>query len=95
MRIVDIEGIGPVYAAKLRDAGVDTTDELLAAGATPSGRAKLVERTGISHKLILEWVNHADLMRIDGASRTPFGGVHAEATPSHLQPRSGVASHCE
>lgn len=66
MRIVEIEGIGPVYAAKLRNAGIDTTDELLAAGATPRGRAGLVERTGISHKLILEWVNHADLMRIDG-----------------------------
>ena len=32
----------------------------------PAGRKKLAEETGISEKLILEWVNHADLMRIPG-----------------------------
>ncbi|MGZ6311907.1 MAG: DUF4332 domain-containing protein [Candidatus Limnocylindrales bacterium] len=66
MNIEEVEGIGPAYAASLREAGVRTTEELLARGATPSGREGLVGATGISHKLILEWVNHVDLMRIDG-----------------------------
>jgi uncharacterized membrane protein len=66
MRIAEVEGIGPTYAEKLRAAGIHTTDELLTAGAKPSGRAKLSGTTGISDKLILEWVNTVDLMRIPG-----------------------------
>lgn len=66
MKIEDVEGIGAVLARKLQDAGVKTTDELLARGAKPGGRATLAETTGISPKQILEWVNHADLMRLDG-----------------------------
>lgn len=66
MNIEDVEGIGPQYAAKLREAGVATTDALLERGAAPGGRAELVSATGISAKLVLEWVNHVDLMRIDG-----------------------------
>ncbi len=66
MRIDEVEGIGPAYAAKLQAAGVATTDELLDAGRAPGGRAKLAQSTGISPELVLEWVNHVDLMRLDG-----------------------------
>jgi predicted flap endonuclease-1-like 5' DNA nuclease len=66
MKIADVEGIGPKYAAKLEAAGVKTTDELLKRGAKPKGRDDLEKATGISHSLILEWVNHVDLYRIDG-----------------------------
>ena len=41
-------------------------DALLEAGKTPRGRERLSERTGIGDKLILEWVNLADLFRIKG-----------------------------
>lgn len=64
--IIDIEGIGGAYAAQLKAAGVATTEQLLEAGATPQGRKNLVEKTGISRTLILEWVNLADLFRIKG-----------------------------
>jgi predicted flap endonuclease-1-like 5' DNA nuclease len=40
----------------------------LTAGASPKGRKALAENTGISGKLILEWVNHADLYRIKGVA---------------------------
>jgi predicted flap endonuclease-1-like 5' DNA nuclease len=66
MNIVQVEGIGPVYAEKLLEAGIKTTGGLLKAGKTPKGRKELAEKTGISAKLILEWVNHADLFRIKG-----------------------------
>lgn len=66
MKIEDVEGIGPAYAAKLTAAGVTSTEDLLSRGATPSGRAALETATGITGTLILEWVNHADLMRIPG-----------------------------
>jgi len=62
----EVEGIGPVYAAKLNEIGIITTDQLLEAGATPAGRDDLAEKSGISGKLILTWVNHCDLFRING-----------------------------
>jgi predicted flap endonuclease-1-like 5' DNA nuclease len=65
-RIINVEGIGKVYAGKLQEAGINTTDELLAQGATPKDRQALEEKTGISGKLLLEWINHADLFRIKG-----------------------------
>jgi len=65
-KIVDIEGIGPAYAAKLQAAGIATTEALLKAGATPKSRKELAEKSGISGDLILEWVNHSDLYRIKG-----------------------------
>jgi len=67
-RIVDVEGIGPVYAAKLQAAGIAATEILLEKGASPQGRKEIEEQTGISHGLILEWVNHVDLYRIKGVA---------------------------
>lgn len=64
--LIKIEGIGPKYAKTLAKAGIKTTQGLLKAGATPKGRQELEETTGISGKLILEWVNLADLFRIKG-----------------------------
>ncbi len=68
-KIVDVEGIGPVYAQKLIDAGVKTTGKLLKLGASAKGRQALEEKTGISHTLVLEWVNHVDLYRIKGVGQ--------------------------
>ncbi len=64
--IEKLEGIGPVYAAKLLEVGVKTTDDLLNQGKSRKGREELVEKTGISSLLILKWANMADLMRIRG-----------------------------
>ncbi len=65
-KIIDIEGIGSAYASKLHAAGIRSVDALLKAGATPEGRKKLAEKTGIDQTLILKWVNMADLYRIKG-----------------------------
>ncbi len=67
-RIIQIEGIGPVYAQKLQEVGIRTSDALLEAGGTPHARKKLAEAAGIDETLILEWVNHADLYRIKGVA---------------------------
>ena len=67
MKTVDVEGIGPAYAKTLAEkANINTTEQLLEAGATRKGRQELVEKTGISNKLILRWINMADLFRIKG-----------------------------
>ncbi len=64
--IETIEGIGAVYAAKLKEIGILFVADLLEAGASRKGREGLVEKTGISAALMLKWVNMADLMRISG-----------------------------
>ena len=64
--VIDIEGVGEVYARKLHEAGITTTAELLEQGATPGGRKELVQKTGIGDRLILKWVNRADLFRVKG-----------------------------
>ena len=61
-----IEGIGHKHATTLRKNGIRTTERLLKSGATRSGRRELAERTKISERLILAWVNRADLMRVKG-----------------------------
>ena len=65
-KIIDIEGVGDVYAEKLVAAGINKVSELLDKCAAPKGRKELAEATGISEKLILSWTNHADLFRING-----------------------------
>lgn len=65
-KIIDIEGIGEVYAPKLINAGIVKVEDLLKKCASPKGRAELAAATGISEKLILTWTNHADLFRIKG-----------------------------
>ena len=68
-----IEGIGSKYAAILKGAGIESTDQLLAQGSQPQGRRELAERLNINEKLILQWVNMSDLLRIKGV-----GGQYAE-----------------
>lgn len=65
-KILDVEGIGAVYAQKLASIGIKTTNKLLKMGATPQDREALAEKTGIDGGLLLEWINHADLFRIKG-----------------------------
>lgn len=65
-KLTTIEGVGEVYAEKLKDEGIQTTEALLEAGKTPQGRKALAGATGISDALILKWVNRVDLFRIKG-----------------------------
>lgn len=66
MRIDEVEGIGAAHAAKLGEVGINTTDELIMAAANAAGREKVAGMTGIGAGQLLKWVNHVDLMRIEG-----------------------------
>lgn len=66
--VAEIEGIGDAYAEKLGAAGIPTVEGLLDSGASSHGRKALSEQTGISEQLILKWVNHSDLFRINGVA---------------------------
>lgn len=67
-KIMDIEGVGSVYAGKLGRIGIKTVEALLKEGATSKGREFLAKESSIDKGLILEWVNHADLYRITGVA---------------------------
>ncbi len=64
--LTKIEGIGEAYAQKLKAIGIATTEALLKQGAKPKGRQEIAEKSGISDKLILKWINRADLFRVKG-----------------------------
>ena len=63
-----IEGIGPSLSAALRDAGVNTVDDLLMVACDQQGRARLAGKTQIAEARLLKWVNMADLFRIRGVA---------------------------
>jgi predicted flap endonuclease-1-like 5' DNA nuclease len=66
MKVIEIEGVGATYAAKLHEAGIRSDTELLERGATRKGRSELAEKIGLPEHQVLEWVNHVDLMRVHG-----------------------------
>ncbi len=68
-----IGGIGPSYGAKLREAGICTTADLLRAGSSRHKRRELARRTGIEEGRLAKWVAMADFMRIKG-----IGSQYAE-----------------
>jgi predicted flap endonuclease-1-like 5' DNA nuclease len=72
-KLTIVEGIGPVFEKKLKDAGVNSIESLLKTCATKKARAELAKKTDILEETILTWVNHADLMRIKG-----IGGEYSE-----------------
>ena len=67
--ITTVEGIGPAYAEKLKNAGIESTEALLEACATPKGRQALAQRSGIEKARLLRWANYIDLFRIKGVAR--------------------------
>lgn len=65
-KVIEIEGIGEVFAGKLESAGVATVEALLDVAGSAAGRKSLAEKADLTTAQLLEWVNRADLMRIKG-----------------------------
>ena len=65
-QITMIESIGPVMKDKLAAAGISTVEGLLDKGASKSGRKAIADASGLDAGKILDWVNMADLFRING-----------------------------
>lgn len=65
-KLTEIEGIGASYAAKLQGAGISSIEDLLEKCSSPKERKELAEKAEVSDKLLLRWVNMADLFRIKG-----------------------------
>lgn len=71
--LTEIKSLDLQYLPKLREAGITTRAALLEKGSSQEGRAAITTRTGIPSALLLQWVRHADLLRLNGVS-----GVYAE-----------------
>ena len=67
-RIESIEGSGGGYGEALRNAGIKTVGNLLETCCDKKSRKQISAKTGISEKLLLKWVNMADLFRIRGVA---------------------------
>lgn len=101
-KIEDTVGIGPVYGEKLRGVGVTNTDKLLDATASRHKRQKLAEEAGIPYKLVLQWAQKVEIMKIDGigvrqSNLLAAVGVAslaelAQRNPENLHERLGVAN---
>ena len=91
--IIDVEGIGEVYAVKLKEAGISTTGALLKEGSSPAGRKKIENATGIGHKFILRWTNHVDLYRIKGVQKQYAELLEASGVDSVPELSHRVAEH--
>ncbi len=64
--LINVEGIGPAYLKKLKDAGIFNRARLLAKGATAEGLTALAESSSIGEAMLSKWVSQIDLERIPG-----------------------------
>lgn len=71
--VEQIEGVGKIYAKKLRSIGVRQTHDLLDLCRDAEGRDRLAKYLKVSSKEVSRWTSMADLMRVSG-----IGGQFAE-----------------
>ena len=55
--VMDIKGIGPLMADKLKKVGIRTTAKLLETAASAKGRKELAASIGVDERTILRWAN--------------------------------------
>ena len=90
--ISTIEGIGKRYTKSLQDHGIRTTDKLLEEGRTKKMRQTIADAVGCTPTKVLEWVNRADLYRIDGVGEEISDLLEAAGvdSPSELKQRNAA-----
>jgi predicted flap endonuclease-1-like 5' DNA nuclease len=64
----EIKGVTEALAAKLVEAGIKDSDQLLEKAKSPEGRKEMAGKLGIDAKQVLELANRADLIRIKGVA---------------------------
>jgi hypothetical protein len=68
-----IENIDADDAEKLKSVGIRTTEKLLEAAKSPSGRRQLAAMTKLDERRLLRWANIADKLRIRGMGKEYAG----------------------
>lgn len=84
LRISELAGVTADIAKGLLDAGLNSSDKLLAAAGQPKARKELAAKIGVAERAVLELVNRADLARIKGVGKVysdllEFAGVDTVA----------------
>lgn len=92
-KIDEVEGIGPTYAAKLKEVGIEDTDDFLKLCCDAKGRDEAATKTGISEKLLLTWANMADLMRVSGIGKQYAEILHAAGVDTIKELRTRNAAN--
>ncbi|MGE0826225.1 MAG: DUF4332 domain-containing protein [Candidatus Binatia bacterium] len=80
--LADISDLDETSIAKLAAINITNRAELLARAASLEGRQRIAEQTGLSPDLVLQWVNRADLLRLNGMSRVYADLLHAAGVDS-------------
>ena len=65
-KLIELNGIDHKAASRLGKMGIDSAETLLKRGHTPQARTQLAQKTLISSRRLLTWVQLADLLRING-----------------------------
>ncbi len=65
-KLIDINGIDHKAASRLGALGIDSAETLLKIGSSPQARSQLAQQTLISSRRLLNWVQLADLLRVNG-----------------------------
>jgi hypothetical protein len=65
-----VDNISPLKVRKLEGIGIRSRADLLRIGRSQLGRQDIARRTGIGVRQLTDWLNKADLMRIDGLTMT-------------------------
>ncbi len=65
-KLSEIKGMDTASQEKLAEAKITTTEQLLEHALTSAKRTALSKQIGIDTKIINEWVNRADLIRLHG-----------------------------
>lgn len=65
-RIAEIKGLSDEAKAKLTTAGIGTVEHLLARTGDAGKKAALAKELGVPGPELTEWINRADLMRLNG-----------------------------
>ena len=67
--ISELEGLGPIFAIKMKNVGIRTTKKLLETAKSVKGRQMLAEKTEIDQVQLLRVANLIDRMRIKGVGQ--------------------------
>ncbi len=76
--IADLQTLDPSAIARLKTAGIRTTEKFLEFAKDPKGRKQLASQIGFDEKSILRWANLVDRMRIKGIGED-YAGLLAAA----------------
>jgi hypothetical protein len=65
-RIGEIKGLAESFKAQLQERQIDTVEDLLTRTAGRADRERLARDLGVEPAQLTEWINRADLMRLNG-----------------------------